>query len=208
MTSIEIPEWSGAILIPGLTAFPHGMLPLHIFEPRYRKMLIDAMAADQMICVGNLYSDEVADLSKCVRKVGTIGLLHAVEKRDNGCSDLILHSVSRVEFLSWDLTSEYPRANISPITSIVAPISDSTELLIESLRDAVTRILVQLPEDVAPEIDHALDRVNEDLAVLTDVVAQQFVSDSKVRQNLLAELDANLRAEILIRHLRLQKVTI
>lgn len=106
MKSIEIPEWSGAILIPGLTAFPHGMLPLHIFEPRYRKMLTDAMASDRMICMGNLHSDEVTDLSKCVRKVGTIGRLHMVEQQENGCSDLILHSVSRVEFLSWDLTSE------------------------------------------------------------------------------------------------------
>ncbi len=208
MTSIGIPEQAGAILLPNAVTFPHGALPLHIFEPRYRKMLEDAFESDFMICVANLQSEETPDPSACTSKVGIIGLIRVSEKQQDGRSNLILHAITRVEFLSWesDSTYPYPRANIKPITSIVQPVSDSTELIIASLRDATSRFLAQFTDEVITQTNKTLDRVNEDLATLTDVVAQQFVIDEQVRQSLLEENHPTNRAEALIRHLRIQKI--
>jgi Lon protease-like protein len=205
MVSIEIPEQAGAILLPNAVTFPHGALPLHIFEPRYRKMLEDAFESDFMICVANLQSEETPDPSACTSKVGIIGLIHVSKEQEDGRSNLILHSVSRVEFLSWEPDSTYPRANIKPIANIIEPASDSTELLIASLRDATSRVLAPFSDEVISQINDTLDRVNEDLAILTDVVAQQFVSDDQVRQSLLEDNNPTNRAETLIRHLRTQK---
>jgi Lon protease-like protein len=204
MTSIDIPEQAGVILLTNAVTFPHGILPLHIFEPRYRKMLDEALESDSMICVANLQAEETSTISDCVSKVGFIGLIRVSEKQDDGRSNLILHSVSRVEFLSWDSDTEYPRANIKPISNVSEPVTDSTELLIESLRDATSRFLEQFSEQMISRINETLDRVNDDLAILTDVVAQQFVVNEQVRQSLLEERNPRNRAETLIRHLRIQ----
>lgn len=205
MISVEIPKQAGAILLPNVVTFPHGMLPLHIFEPRYRQMLEDAFESNSMICVANLLTEETSDPAECTSKIGTIGIIRASQKQKNGHSDLILHSISRVEFLSWELNSAYPKANISPITNIVTPLTSATELVIESLRDATSRFVAKCPKELIQQINETLDRVNEDLATLTDVVAQQFISDPSFRQALLEENNPNKRAESLIRHLRIQK---
>lgn len=208
MTSINIPEYAGVILLNNSVTFPHGALPLHIFEPRYQKMLEDAFESGSMICVANLHAEETSDPSECVSKIGFIGMIRAVDKQEDGRSNLILHSVIRVEFLSWQTESSYPypRAHIKPVSDIVEPITESTELIIESLRDAASRFITQFDEEVISRTNNILDRVNEDLGILSDVIAQQFVVDDKVRQNLLEETSPSKRAEILIRHLRIQKI--
>lgn len=207
MISINIPEHAGVILLKNAVTFPHGVIPLHIFEPRYRKMLEDAFESDSMICVANLQSEETSDPSKCTSKIGFIGLIRASEKQEDGRSNVILHSISRVEFVSWETDSEhpYPRAKIKPIKDIVKPVTESTEIIIESLRDATSRFLKQFSDPVITQTNETLDRVNEDLAILSDVIAQQFVVDEQVRQSLLEENDPTKRAETLIRHLRIQK---
>jgi hypothetical protein len=67
------------------------------------------------------------------------------------------------------------------------------------------RAIAQFSDEVISHIDDTLDHVNEDLAILTDVVAQQFVSDEQIRQSLLENNNPTQRAETLIRHLRIQK---
>jgi Lon protease-like protein len=40
--------------LPNLVMFPHALLPLHIYEPRYRRMLEDALADDQLLAMSLL----------------------------------------------------------------------------------------------------------------------------------------------------------
>lgn len=206
MTSITIPNQAGVMLLTDAVTFPHGILPLHIFEPRYRKMLDDALKTNSMICVANLHSEEIDNLSACTLKVGFIGLIRVSEQLEDGRSNLILHAVSRVEFLSWESGNDYPTALIKPISNITEPLTDATELLIASLRDAVSRFIAPCTKEMISGVNSMLDRVKDDLAILTDVVAQQFVIDTSIRQSLLAESNPSVRAETLIRHLRIQKI--
>jgi len=208
MKSINIPEHAGVILLSNAVTFPHGALPLHIFEPRYRKMLEDAFASDSMICVANLQAEETSDPSECVAKIGFVGLIRASEKQEDGRTNLILHSVIRVEFLSWETDSAYPypRAHIRPYVDIVEPVTDATQMIIKSLRDAASRFIAQFSDEVISKTNSLLDRVNEDLGMLSDVIAQQFVIDDEVRQTLLEENSPSKRAEALIRYLRIQKI--
>ena len=43
--------------LPGVVLFPHGLLPLHIFEPRYRQMTADALEGEQLIAMSLLKPD-------------------------------------------------------------------------------------------------------------------------------------------------------
>jgi uncharacterized protein len=207
MNSITIPDHSGVMLLTNAVTFPHGILPLHIFEPRYRKMLEDALKTNSMICIANLHSEELADLANCTAKIGFIGLIRVSEQLEDGRSNLILHAVSRVEFLSWESGNDYPTAVIQPISNISPPLTDATELLIASLRDAVSRYIAPCTREIISRVNTTLDRVKNDLAILTDVVAQQFVIHSSLRQQLLEEGNPITRAETLIRYLRTQKIS-
>jgi len=214
MAKIKIPQQAGVMLLEDAVTFPHGMLPMHIFEPRYRKMLDDAdkfsviKETSPMICVANLHSNETENPADCVYPVGFIGIVHLAEKDDNDCSNLILQSICRVKFHSWDLSSPYPKATLKPLKNIIEPVTEATELRINSLRDATTRFLQQFSDDIIKHTNDSLDRVNEDLATLTDVIAQQLLFDPEMRQSLLEETQPSERAEALIRHLRIQKAAV
>ncbi|MDB4284527.1 hypothetical protein N9888_02685, partial [Akkermansiaceae bacterium] len=58
MDSLTIPEKCGVILLPDTILFPHGAMPLHIFEDRYRQMVEEALEGDCMFCIGNLLGSD------------------------------------------------------------------------------------------------------------------------------------------------------
>ena len=72
------------MLLPDCTLFPHGGLPLFIFEPRYRKMLEEALEGDCFFAVGKLLGEEKGDPENFVAPVGTIGLVRASREQDDG----------------------------------------------------------------------------------------------------------------------------
>ena len=49
--SVTLPEQLPVMPLPGAVLFPHALLPLYIFEPRYRKMLEHALQQHRMFCV-------------------------------------------------------------------------------------------------------------------------------------------------------------
>src|SRR5687767_1192212 len=114
MASIHLPERCGVMLLPDCTLFPHGGLPLFIFEPRYQQMLKEALEGDCFFAVTRLMGGEDDDPAKCAAAVGTIGLVRASREQDDGTSQLLIHGVMRVRFTEWHQEREYPFASIEP----------------------------------------------------------------------------------------------
>lgn len=190
----------GAILLPDCTLFPHGALPLHIFEPRYRQMLEDALKGDCLFCVARLTgNEEEDDLSACTAPVGTAGLIRASRERPDGRSDLILHGVVRVRFLEWLSEKAYPYVRIEPIGSDAL---EEKSALQESkrLRDAVENVLLGLPEKAVEQVESLLERAS-DPTIMCDAIAQQFVHHADLRQTLLEEPSLKARIDLLIEYL-------
>lgn len=208
MPPLNLPSQAGAILLGNAVTFPHAVMPLHIFEPRYRDMLNDAITTNPMICVANLRKQEGKNVAECASKIGYIGVIRATAKQKNGCSNLLLHCISRVEFLSWEDDSIYPKANIKPLLLGDREHSDAEDITMRSLRDAMTRHLIKSPKLLVSRTNEILDRFNGDLDTLTDIVAQQFVENPDLRRNLLEDVDPMSRAETLIRDLRMRKYMI
>ena len=199
VASLQLPEFLGAILLPDCTLFPHGALPLHIFEDRYRQMLTDSLEGDCLFCVGRLLRSESPDFASCTAQTGTAGLIRASREKPDGCSDLILHGVCRVRFCEWLPERPYPFARIEPVLNRTLPELEAQQLS-RRLRDAVEAILLGFPEQVVKQVEDLLDRA-PDPAIMSDAVAQQFVHDSAVRQELLEETDVARRVDTIIDHL-------
>ncbi|MBX3743111.1 MAG: LON peptidase substrate-binding domain-containing protein [Akkermansiaceae bacterium] len=175
------------MLLPDCTLFPHGGLPLYIFEPRYRRMLEEAMEGNCFFAVTRLLGDESTRPADCSAPVGTIGLVRASREQDDGTSHLLLHGVMRVRFLRWHSDEPYPSATIEPLVSHFQP-EHQAQAAMRTLRGAVEDSISSLPQVVRDGILALIDRADTP-ALMTDIVSQQFVHEPDLRQRLL-EMDA------------------
>ena len=200
MAALQLPDKLGVILLPDCTLFPHGALPLHIFEPRYRQMLREAVESDCLFCVGSLTSTEIPDLATCTAEMGTACLIRASREQSDGRSNLLLNGLCRVRFTEWLPGKPYPFARIATIPSKPlekGPSSDEAR----RLREAVEAILLGFPDDLLTKVQQLLDRTS-DPGMMSDAISQQFVQDTNLRQSLLEELSIPKRIDLLIEHLR------
>lgn len=96
---ISIFPLPGAILLPGL------QLPLHIFEPRYRALVTDALARDRRI---GMIQPEKPEEGAALFRVGCIGKIGDVETTEDGRFDIVLEGVARFKVLKeLDVTTQY-----------------------------------------------------------------------------------------------------
>lgn len=200
MASIHLPERCGVMLLPDCTLFPHGGLPLYIFEPRYRKMLEDALEGDCFFAVARLMGEEGPNPGDCVAEVGTIGLVRASREQEDGTSQLLLHGVMRVRFLEWLGGKPYPYAHVEPLLSFFDPESQAAAAM-KTLRGAVEDAIRSLPEEVRNGVFSLLDRA-EDPALMTDIVCQQFIHEPDLRQELLEMESVGRRIPVICEYLR------
>ncbi|MES2492951.1 MAG: LON peptidase substrate-binding domain-containing protein [Pseudomonadota bacterium] len=88
---ISIFPLTGALLYPGL------QLPLHIFEPRYRAMVSDALARDRRI---GMIQPQSPDERAPLFDIGCLGKIGEIEALDDGGYNIVLHGEARFRVLS------------------------------------------------------------------------------------------------------------
>ncbi|MGJ8642202.1 MAG: LON peptidase substrate-binding domain-containing protein [Luteolibacter sp.] len=170
------------MLLPDCTLFPHGGLPLHIFEERYRIMLEEALAGECVFAVGRLKQAEHGGEDE-ISEIGTAGLVRASHEGKDGTSQLLLHGVIRVKFVEWLEEKSYPYALIEPVITTPLP-DEQVEPAMKTLRGAVEDATEKLPEDIKSGVSTLLAQADEP-ALMADLVAQQFVHEPDLRQTLL-----------------------
>lgn len=82
--------------LPGALLFPGLQLPLHIFEPRYRAMVQDALARDRRI---GMIQPQRAEEGAPLFRIGCLGKIADVEALDDGRFNLVLEGESRFRVL-------------------------------------------------------------------------------------------------------------
>ena len=78
--------------LAGALLFPGSQLPLHIFEPRYREMVRDAMAGDRLIAMVQPRNGEEPP---SLFEIGCIGRISACDELEDGRFNIVLEGVSR-----------------------------------------------------------------------------------------------------------------
>lgn len=83
--------------LPGTVFFPHGFLPLHVFEPRYRQLVRDAAASSGQIGIisYDLTQGEDFDEADRLHAVGTIGVIEHLQPQPDGRFNMMLRAVRR-----------------------------------------------------------------------------------------------------------------
>ena len=103
--------------LPNVVLFPNVFLPLHIFEPRYREMVSDALAADRMIGMVLLRPgwDRDYEGRPPIFPIGCSGVMTHVERLNDGRYNIVLRGLERFRIVSEDHERSYRRAVIQPL---------------------------------------------------------------------------------------------
>ena len=86
--------------LPNVVLFPGVLLPLHIFEPRYRAMTADVLASDRRIGIVLLRAGWKDDYEgrPPIHEVGTAGVIEHSARLDDGRYNIVLRGVEETPF--------------------------------------------------------------------------------------------------------------
>jgi len=117
--------------LPNVVLFPNVFLPLHIFEPRYREMVADALASDRMIGMVLLRPGWERDYEgrPPVYPVGCSGVLTHSEQLSDGRYNLVLRGIERFRIVEEDQARSYRRAIVEPLRDAVLSDADRRTVL-------------------------------------------------------------------------------
>jgi Lon protease-like protein len=198
--SITLPDEVPVMPLPGALLFPHALLPLHIFEPRYQQMLEHALREQRMFSVALLKPQRSQwKTTDDFFHVAGVGLIRACVGRGDGTSNLILQGLARVRFTGFQQSTPFPVARIQPLDSdsTATVETDALGAKVIELYSKLKSAGRQLPE----KVDNYLAGLN-DMEMLADLMAATFVNDPLRRQELLEELSLNRRLRLVIQYLR------
>jgi len=195
-----LPEIVPVMPLPGVLLFPHALLPLYIFEPRFREMLEHALNRDRMFAVALLKPQKTRwESSDDFFPIAGVGLIRACVGRGDGTSNLILQGLERVRFASFEQEHPFPLASIEQLES---DYTSSVET--EALSAKVLELYSKFKRE-GRELPAKVDKYLSDLGdpeMLADLVASTFISDPLRKQRILEELSVNQRLRLLIQYLR------
>ena len=104
--------------LPNVVLFSNVFLPLHIFEPRYRAMVADALAGDRIIGMTLLKPGYEADYDgrPPVYEVGCAGIITHAEPLADGRYDIVLRGLEKFRIAGEDASRAYRVATVTPLT--------------------------------------------------------------------------------------------
>jgi Lon protease-like protein len=180
--------------LPDVTFFPHTMLPLHVFEARYRAMITDALARDRKIAVVRLKPGFEASYAgkPPVNEVAGGGVIVSWERLATGRYNILVKGEWRVRIDSERPTDTLYRIVTAQPLDDIEPTADASPALAR-IRDLCGRLLQALdrPSDL---LDAALE-ADQQPGVIADRVAAAVVPDPDLRQELLETRDVSRRLD-------------
>ena len=180
--------------LPDVTFFPHTMLPLHVFEARYRAMITDALARDRKIAVVRLKPGFEASYAgkPPVFLVAGAGEIVSWERLATGRYNILVKGEWRVRIESELPTDTLYRIVTAQPLDDVVPTGDVSPALAR-IRDLCGRLLQALdrPSDL---LDAAL-AADQNPGVIADRIAAAVVPDPDLRQELLETREVARRLE-------------
>lgn len=188
--------------LPNAALFPGAPLPLHVFEPRYRDMIRDALAGNKTLAVARLRPGFEDDYEgrPAVFEVCGAGVIVDHVHRDDGRYDILLRGVARVRIVNEHAPLQKYRVVNAELLSDTPSAPELAAAFYERLRTLWPTLAPHLPEaarDLA-----AFARGAESAGMLSDRLAGSLFGDPELTQRLIEELDPAERLRIVTDALR------
>jgi ATP-dependent Lon protease len=208
---LEVP----VMTLPNATLFPQALLPLYIFEPRYRQMLADALHSHRMFSVA---MQKPGRTRESPAPVAGLGLIRVSVGHRDGTSHLVLQGLARVELEEAVRYKPYRVQRIRPLSTppcdtvaVDALVAKVRELLAERIdlgfsfpfpvmSPSKTEGSPGPPSFSAKEVMRCLDAISDPEHVV-DLVSCAVLSGAIDRQSILETVDVEARLRRLIHFL-------
>jgi len=229
---MEVPIKVPVMPLSGAILFPQAMLPLYIFEGRYRRMLADVLEGHRMFAVA---LQRPGSSRETPERVAGLGLVRAAVTAEDGTSHIILQGLARIELVRAVRYKPYRVYDTRPmldqrtatlethalVSRVVELVSERIGLGLELPFDAVTEVLESLS---VPELQTSgksaaawlFEQAVQSLAnenhpeQLADLVSATLLREPFERQIILEtrSVDQRLRCLVafLLEEIRVQKL--
>lgn len=88
--------------LPNVVFFPYTFLPLYIFESRYRRMVAEALGGDRLIAIVLALEERPPSAWPALHRLGSLGRIEVAETLPDGCYNIVLEGLVRVEIARLD----------------------------------------------------------------------------------------------------------
>ena len=180
--------------LPNSVFYPGTVLPLHIFEERYRKMIDDAIDSGQwigMVLLKPGYEEEYNG-SPDIHPVGCAGSLDHWAQHDDGKYDIVLRGQSRFRIVREVGDTLYRQAEVELLNSVndqtIGPSADLYKQLIGKFHAFTSQLPLENAQRVEIDVQDC-----KTLSEMVDRVAYFFDQPLNDRQHFLEELDVMKR---------------
>lgn len=211
---MQLPPEVPVMILSNATLFPQALLPLYIFEPRYRRMLADTLKTHRMFAVAMLRPGATRETPSPVAGLGVVRV--AVEHKD-ATSHLILQGLARVQLCEAVRYKPYRKHRVELLST---PPCDTVavDALVDKLRDLLEQRIhlgLPFPFPVAPSPDSNAVKTSgisakevlkylgaiKDPEQLADLVSCAVLPGARERQTILETVAVDTRLRRLIQFL-------
>jgi Lon protease-like protein len=180
--------------LPNVVLFPRAVLPLHIFEERYKAMVADALAGDRQVAMALLKPGWEKNYTgaAAIEPVVCIGKILAHERLDDGKYNLLLQGMTRATVVRELTLHPYRTAELQPLVEppmLEIDLSNPRRQLISIFsngRFASMPLCLKFLEMLSSAVS------TSDIA---DLIAFNLLDDLRLKQQLLGEVDPRRRAQ-------------
>ncbi|MCC6494077.1 MAG: LON peptidase substrate-binding domain-containing protein [Pirellulales bacterium] len=188
--------------LPDLVMFPHVMQPLHIFEPRYRAMLNDALDSDGLIAMSVLSPGWESDYDgrPTVFPQLCLGKVVTHQRLEDGRYNIMLLGMRRARVTAeCPATRSFRRAEVEVLDEVYPVEGEATRAEVHN--ELSRRFQQALPINKNEDADSPVRELLASelpLGVLTDLVSFALPLPMPLKLELLAECDVDRRAALLL----------
>jgi Lon protease-like protein len=180
--------------LPGVVLFPGALLPLHVFEPRYRALLAESLATHRHMALAFVRMEDGApDLVENPRfeRVAGAGFIVEHGALPDGRSNIVVQGRVRVALEELPFVPPFRRAHARVLLDRATPVSavDRTAL------HAAATALASASRRADRKTDFALPP-GVGAGAAADLCAHQLLADPAMRQRVLEELDVAARVRL------------
>ena len=184
--------------LPNIVLFPHVLVPLHIFEERYKQMINTCIEHDEVFGVVLLRGGAETESEDTIHRVGVTVRIVQVERLENGRMNILTEGEDRFRIRRFTREEPYWKGLVDVLED-----NESHHPAIESMQEEVS----QLYRNVA-ELGAKIDSSEKPETVLPDsptdlsyMISYILNIDSEEKQKLLEMTSAAERLRSLIPHL-------
>ena len=188
--------------LPQVVLFPGALMPLHIFEPRYRAMTRDVLASTRRLCIVQIPEDHSIDDygQPQIAAIAGVGEIVKCDALPDGRFNMLVEGKARARVQELPFKRPYRKADIT----ILSGESDSADpAMVRALVSTATRV-AGVVRQCHPGFRFCLPQT-EDPGLVVDSCAHYLVLDGSERQKLLETLDVGERVERCLEYLIAQQ---